>query len=285
MRTAWVIAHHTMRESSRRRVFVVVPIASVAFLALFALGVHYAFRSAQGTVDAGFGNVDAVALTGASLVGLSMFVTLFFGSALGIFLTFSAVRGDAENGVLQPLVVRPVARSGLLLGRFLGASALCVAYVLFLYLASVWITGTRGGWWPDPLFVPGLSLAAGVVVMIALSLLGSVFLNSLPNGITMFMVYGAGLLAGLLGQLGEALSSPALERTGRVSSWVIPFEALYQSGLNLLTANSSGFTRVIVQLGPLGGAENGGPLLVLWSVIYVILALGLALAAFARRDL
>jgi Cu-processing system permease protein len=218
-------------------------------------------------------------------VGLSMFVTLFLGSALGIFLTFSAARGDAEQGLLQPLVVRPVARAGLLVGRALGATVLCVAYVLVLYGACVVVTGTMGGWWPDPVALPGASLAAAVAVVIALTLLGSVFLSSLTNGIAMFMLYGAGLLAGLLGQLGDVLSSPTLSATGNIASWVLPFEALYQAGLNSLTSSATGLTRVIVQLGPLGGAQPGGPLLALWSLTYVVAVGGAALFAFARRDL
>lgn len=285
MSTVWVIARHTLRECGRRRVFIVVPVATAAFLALYALGAHYAFRSTEGTIGTPVGTVDARALTGATLVGLSMFVTLFLGSALGIFLTFSAVRGDAEQGLLQPLVVRPVARTGLLLGRFLGAAILCCAYVALLYAATVVITGAIGGWWPTPLVLPGLSIAAGVAVVIALTLLGSVFLTALPNGIAMFMVYGAGLMAGLLGQLGDVLSSPALETTGRVAAWVLPFEALYQAGLNSLTSSATGLTRVIVQLGPLGGAQAAGWPLLVWSIAYVAGVGAGALFAFSRRDL
>jgi Cu-processing system permease protein len=49
--------------------------------------------------------------------------TLLLGSVLAAFLTLGVVRGDAQRGLLQPLVVRPVGRGGLLLGRFLGAVA------------------------------------------------------------------------------------------------------------------------------------------------------------------
>ncbi len=285
MSTVVVVVAYTFRECLRRKVFMVVPIATVAFLSLYALGTHFAFRSIGGNVATPVGTVDQRALAGATLVGLSMFVTLFLGSALGIFLTFSAVRGDAEQGLLQPLVVRPVARSGLLLGRFLGASIVCISYVALLYAGSVVITGMTGKWWPSPLLLPGLNLAAGVVLVIALTLLGSTFLSSLTNGIVMFMVYGAGLLAGLLGQLGDVLSSPTLESTGRIASWVLPFEALYQAGLNSLTSSATGLTRIIVQLGPLGGAQQGGPLLALWASVYLALVGSAALASFSRQDL
>ncbi|MGH2695022.1 MAG: ABC transporter permease [Actinomycetota bacterium] len=285
MNEIWVIARHTFRECTRRRIFVIVPVVSLGFLALFTLGTYYAFRSTFGTAEPPGDLVDAKALTGASLMGLSMFTALFLGSALGIFLTHASIRGDAEQGILQALVVRPVARSGLLIGRFVGASIVCSIYLAVLYAGTVVITGAIGGWWPSPLLLPGLSLIAGVIVVIALTLLGSVFLPALPNGIVMFMIYGAGLLAGLLGQLGELLRSPALETTGRVASWVFPFEALYQAGLDSLTSGATGLTRVIVQLGPLGGATQAGPELIAWWLFYLGCVGAVAIASFRRKDL
>jgi ABC-type transport system involved in multi-copper enzyme maturation permease subunit len=282
MRAWWVIARHTMQECRRRKVFLVVPIATVGFVALFALGAHFAFRAIDATPVQ---TIDTVELAGATLVGLAMFVTLFFSSALGIFLTFSAARGDAEQGLLQPLVVRPVARSGLLIGRFIGAVVLCVSYALSLYACSVLIIGVIGDWWPHPAVLPAIYLAAAVTVVIALTLLASIYLSALTTGIAMFMVYGAGLMAGLLNQLGNALHLSSLESTGKIASWLIPFEALYQAGLNSLTASATGFTRVVVQLGPLGGAEPGGPWLAAWTILYLVLVGAGTLAAFARRDL
>jgi hypothetical protein len=161
----------------------------------------------------------------------------------------------------------------------------CATYASFLYASAVIITAAIGGWHPEPTILPGLAVVLGVEVVIALSLLGSAIANALPNGIGMFMVYGAGLLAGLLGQLGEGLNSPSLETTGRVASWALPFEALYQAGLYELTANTTGVTRVIVQLGPLGGASAGGVTLVLWSMVYIAIVGALCIAVFGRRDL
>ncbi|HVF52756.1 MAG TPA: hypothetical protein VNC78_04015 [Actinomycetota bacterium] len=283
---SWVVAKLTFRECTRRKVFLILPIATVGFIGLFALGTHHAFDSAASDFgDAGRGPFDTRVLIGATLLGLSMFVTMFLGSTLGIFLTMSAIRGDAEQGLLQPLVVRPVARYGLLLGRFLAASVLCVAYVMLLYWASVLIVSATGNWSPPQPLLPALSLAGGVVIVIALSLLGSALMPALANGIVMFIVYGGGLLAGLLGQLGEGIGSESLETTGRVTSWILPFEALYQAGLYSLTADTGGLTRFVVQLGPLGGAQESGIELVLWSLFYAAAVGATTLALFTRRDL
>jgi Cu-processing system permease protein len=285
MNAIWTVAKHTVRECVRRRVFLIVPIATIGFLALYWIGNHFAFQSLSGQTDVGGGVVDNHALAGATLVGLSMFMSLFLAASLGIFLTFSTVRGDAEQGILQSFVVRPVARSGFIIGRFLGASMICGLYAAFLYAASVLITWSIGGWSPSPLLIPGLAMVAAVEVVIALSLLGSTFLNALPNGIAMFMLYGTGLLAGLLSELGRVLPSPSLERTGHITAWALPYEALYQAGLNSLTSSATGFTRVIVRLGPLGGASAGGPLIGPWVVLYVAAVLSGCIWVFARRDL
>jgi ABC-type transport system involved in multi-copper enzyme maturation permease subunit len=219
------------------------------------------------------------------MFGLSMFGTLFLGAVLAAFLTLSTVRGDAERGLLQPLVVRPIGRSTLLAGRFVAAAAVCGAYVVLVYAGALLITWQIGDWTPDRMVGPALQLAGATAVIAVLSLLGSVFLSATANGIAVFMVFGAGLVAGLLGQIGEGLSSETLMDVARTASWVLPFEALYQDGLDAITADSSGFTETALTLGPFGGAQAGGGLLWPWTLAYVALVGGAALAAVSRKDL
>jgi Cu-processing system permease protein len=243
----------------RRRVFVVVALLTVAFLALYGLGAWQAFK-ATGDLER-FEGIDADVVAGATVFGLAMFAILFLGTVLAVFLTLGVVRGDAEGGLLQPLLVRPLSRRTLLLGRWLAAAAVCAAYVAVVFLAAMVITGALGDWWPDRIMVPLLGLAAGVAIIAALSLLGSVFLASTANGIAIFMLFGAGLTAGLLGQIGEALQSDTLTDVASLASWALPFEALYQAGLSAITADTVGFTRLALDLGPFGGAQDAGPLL------------------------
>ena len=286
MRAVPYVALFALRESLRRKVFLVVLLLTVAFLGLYAVGVRQAFKEVGELGGGEFSEaVDTTVVVGATLFGLSMFATLFLGAVLAVFLTLGVVRGDAERGLLQPLVVRPLGRAQLLLARWLGTSAVCAVYVLMVYAAAMVITAWTGGWWPDRVIMPGLALAAGVAVLAALSLLGSVFLSSTANGIAVFMVFGAGLVAGLLGQIGEGLRSETLQRVAEIASWILPFEALYQAGLAAITVDTSGFTRFAVQLGPFGGAQEGSALLWPYTLVYLV-AVGVAAAVgFARRDL
>jgi Cu-processing system permease protein len=214
-----------------------------------------------------------------------MFGTMFLGTIMAVFLTLGTVRGDAERGLLQPLLVRPVARRTLLLARFISASLVCGAYVIVVFLAASFITWHFGGWWPDRTIEPALSLAAAVAIMCALSLAGSVFLSSTANGIAIFMIFGAGLVAGLLGQIGEAIHSETLSSVATTTSWILPFEALYQSALGALTADTFGLTGVAINLGPFGGAADFGPMLWPYIVFYLLVLGAFALRTFSRRDL
>jgi len=285
VRSAAAIATYALRESMRRRVFVVVLVLTVAFLALYGVATEAAFDTIDSEAIGEGALIDDKVLTGSTLLGLAMFTTLFLGCVLAVFLTLGAVRGDAERGLLQPLVVRPVGRTALLGGRFAAAAGVCSLYVAAMYAAATVITGLAGGWWPDDPVSPGVGLVAAVVVIAALSLLGSIFLSATANGIAVFMVFGAGLAAGLLGQIGDALSVNTLETVAQVASWLLPFEALYQAGLDSLTKDVRGATGVIVQLGPFGGAQEGGAGLWLWSAGYLALVAAGARLAFARRDL
>ncbi|HVE69644.1 MAG TPA: ABC transporter permease subunit [Solirubrobacteraceae bacterium] len=285
MKGAATIAAYAVRESVRRRVFVVVLLLTLAFLALYGLGANQAFEDARDFAGPDDDIVDVDAFVGATLFGLAMFATLFLGAVLAIFVTLGTVRGDAERGLLQPLVVRPVGRASLLVARFAAAAGVAGVYVLVVYFAAMGITAWAGGWWPDHVVGPGLGLAGAVAVIAALSLLGSVVLSATANGIAVFMVYGAGLTAGLLGQIGNAVNSDTLEDISRIASWALPFEALYQAGLHALVSDTEGLTGIVLQLGPFGGAQSADATIVPWTLAYVALVLGLAVLAFSRRDL
>jgi Cu-processing system permease protein len=283
-----VVAGYAVRESVRRRVFPVVVVLTVAFLGLYGFGVYKAYQSVDPNGVESIGNgglIDTQVLFSATLFGLSVFAVLFLGTVLAIFLTHAVVRGDAERGLLQPLVVRPVGRAALLAGRFGAAALVCSAYVILVYSASLLITHWVTGWWPDRVVVPALELALAVTVIVAISLFGSIVFSAIANGIAIFMIFGAGLVAGLLGTIGHGLNSHQLERAAKIAAWLLPFEALYQDALRELTSKTTGLTGFLLTLGPFGGAYTGGNPVRLWAVAYLLIVGAVAAIGFTRRDL
>ena len=194
-----IVAGFALRESVRRRVFVVVALLTVAFLGALRPRRLAASRARWTSRPAPQG-VDGEIVAGATLLGLAMFATLFLGAILAVFLTLGAVRGDAERGLLQPLLVRPLGARDVparaLRGRGGRVRGLRVVRLPRLgrdhRRASS--TGGRTG-----CSCPRSRWRVGVAVIAALALGGSVVLSSTANGIAIFMLFGAGLTAGLLG--------------------------------------------------------------------------------------
>jgi len=283
MTAVLTIAGYGFREALRRKVFAVVLVLTALFLVLLWVACHFTFTNLDGLPTHGF--IDARAFAGSTLLGLCMFGTLFLGVVLSIFLTLGVVNGDAERGLLQPLVVRPVGRSTLLLSRFLGAAGVAVVYVFVVYGVGLAIIDQTGSWLPAQKFTPAIELAGGVVVVVAISLLGSVVLSSIANGIAVFMLFGAGLVSGLLGSIGHALNSHTVERIATISAWALPFEALYQDALHVVSSGASGLTGAFIQLGPFGGSFVHGWGVRVWAVGYLAVTLAIAIFAFSRKDL
>jgi hypothetical protein len=99
------------------------------------------------------------------------------------------------------------------------------------------------------------------------------------------MVFGGGLLAGLLGEIGRAIHSGRLQHIAHLAWWAFPFDALYEDALHRLTADTTGFAEFVLTLGPFGGSHEAGTPLIVWSVVYLVLVGAAALAAFSVRDL
>ncbi len=280
-----LIARYSIAEATRRRVFVVILLLTAAFLVLYGFGTFAVFNEIEGQGLDGGDLVEERTLAGGTLVGLGMFVTLFLGVVLAVFMTMSAVRGDAERGTLQPLVVRPLGRDSVLLGRLGAAAAVAGGYGAGVYSVIVLLTWLAGDWSPDNLITPALCLMGAIAIVACLSVLGSVFLTATANGIAAFMVFGAGLTAGLLDQIGEGLDSERLEQIAGIAAVLLPFETLYQAGLDLLTSDTRGLTEVAINLGPFGGSEHAGVADIAWCCAYAGLVTFAALRAFARSDL
>ena len=150
------------------------------------------------------------------------------------------------------------------------------------------LTKLVGGYSPDRIVVPALELAGAVAIVSAIALLGSIALGTTANGIGVLMIFGAGLLVGLLGSIGDALNSGTLSDVANVASWVLPFEGLYRDALFQLVAEAGsrgGVTGALVQLGPLGGSHDNPALFPLYCVAYAAVVGALAVLAFRRKDL
>jgi ABC-type transport system involved in multi-copper enzyme maturation permease subunit len=279
MNDVLVIARLALQEAVRRRVLTVVGILTLLSGGLYLVGCISLKRHVGGLLE-----VETIKpIVPATLLGLASFSTLFLGSVLSVFLTASAVRGDVDRGLVQPLVVRPVGRNAYLGGRALAAAVVSCSYVLVVSLFATIITRIVFDNLPPSAWQVIPRLVVGVLVVTSLTLLVSCLLSTVATGISVLMAYGAGLIAGVLGQIGDSLHAQTLARIAAVVSWLLPFEGMYRDALEKLSP--SGPLGELVQLGPLGGANSGGPGLWLFTAAYIVACGLLASWRFGKADL
>jgi len=125
---------------------------------------------------------------------------LIWVSSLVIAITTTArqIPAERENRTLLPLLAKPLSRTQLILGKFLGCWLACGAALLCFYLFFGLLAGSREHQWPLLSYLQAAGLHWVMLgVVIALTLLGSlVFAAPSSTGTICFVIVSGILLLG-----------------------------------------------------------------------------------------
>ncbi len=204
MKAVWEL---TWKELIRKRVTLMTAIMTVLFWVTYWL-VASAVSSEKDTVL----SVSTVIPLMENFAQASIILTVgfFFGAFalafLSIFSSVSAVTGEAEHGVLQSVIARPLHRWQWYIGRWLGFVSYVFLYALILFVSIIGIcwfeTGILFEW---TALLPSFLLFASVVpLLVSLTMLGSCWLGPLGNGIGMTMLFGMGWLGSTISRMTAA---------------------------------------------------------------------------------
>lgn len=276
-----VLIGSTWKEGLRRRLIVVGLLLTLAFLILYGLGTYFAFRGAGQ-----FAQVPQVrTLAAYQLLSFGIFISSFLGTMLVIFSAAGLVSGESESGLLQPLVARPLARWQVLVGRYLGFASMFLAYLVVLSGSVILLTRILADYSaPHPLQTVAFLGLQGLLLLALVSLLSTV-LAPVPTGIVGFMAFGLSFIGGVVKQIGTFLSNQTAENVGVVIAHLIPSDDLFRMALAGLAPPESILPGTFANLGPFGIPVSPTVFAALYSILYLLVCLGLAVRLFSRRDL
>src|SRR5262249_62315505 len=121
MRALLTVCHLTIHEAGRRRILLAALICGVAFVILYATGLHFVIKGMPAKVVANALERRMV-IAFFSLAGL--YGANFLAVMTAVLLPVDTVSGEIASGVLQTLASKPVRRSEILLGTWLAFSLL-----------------------------------------------------------------------------------------------------------------------------------------------------------------
>jgi ABC-type transport system involved in multi-copper enzyme maturation permease subunit len=284
MRTVLIIASLTVREAVRRRLVAALAAISIVSVALSGWGFYRLSHTRALTSGETSG-----ALPDAFILFAFMFSFVVALSASAI--ASPSVSGEIEAGVLQAVVARPVRRSEILLGKWLGLVGLLAAYtavvsglqVAVVYLASRFVP-------PNPAAAAAFLLAEGVVLL-TLVLMLSTRLSALAAGVVGVALFGLAWLGGVAGALGAAFGVHSLHTASEISQYLLPTDGLWHGAVYYLEPSY-----ILQSLRSLGqpGLRAQGPFFaqtpptwqyLTWAGIWLVLVLALGLVSLKRREL
>ncbi|WP_234685863.1 ABC transporter permease [Bradyrhizobium monzae] len=273
---ALIIARKEIHQAIRNRWV----LASTLLLAGLALSLTFLGSAPTGTV--GVRALDVVIVSLSSL-------TIFLIPLIALLISHDAIVGDMERGTMLLLLSYPVARWQVLLGKFIGhlavlAFATCLGYGIAA--AALIATGSRIG---------ADSLAAFAAMIGSSVLLGAVFVaigylvSSLvrDRGTAAGVCIGLWLLLVLIYDM-ALLGVLAVDQGRSISAAAVDAMLLLNPTDVYRLFNLTGFANVSSFAGMAGLAQSttlSAQGLLIALLVWTCVPLGLAAAAFSRREL
>jgi ABC-2 type transport system permease protein len=283
MKKIWVLARMTFREAIRRRMVLTGLVLGISFLVIFSIGFHMISEAAYSSASrAGETARRVLQKEGINVLLLAgLYAVAFLSIAMGALLGADTLAGEINSGTIQTIVTKPVRRSDVVLGKWLGFAGLLGLYVLLMAggtVISVWV---QSGYTP-------LHLPAGLVLiyleslfMMTVSLSLSSALSGLATGGVVFGLYGLAFIGGWIEQFGSMLNNQTAVKVGIVTSLIIPSEALWRRASYEMQTPLAG----ALGMSPFGTISVPSNLMIGYAILYLLIVLGVAINVFQNRDL
>ena len=277
------VAGLTLREMARRRVLWVLAALVVVSVVLVGWGTERLVTFARAD-----GSSEVEIRIGVSQV--LIFISFMFSYVLAMsaaFLAAPAIASDVETGTVHAMLARPLRRAELLTGRWVGLSIVVGAYAALSGLLAIAVVALVSGHQPpEPLTAIGyLAFQAIAILTVALTL--GTRLPGMAAGAITVVLFGVGWFLGVLGNIAIAFDATALRQVSEASRVLLPTDGLWRGviwGLEpplflLISAGRGAAANPFYASAPPPAAFPA------WSVVWVLLVLGIGIALFRRREL
>jgi ABC-type transport system involved in multi-copper enzyme maturation permease subunit len=282
-----VIARLTIQETSRRRLILALIILTLIVVGFSAWG----FNKIT-TVTRSNGTVlppDQVALITSQLL---IVVTFMYSGVLALSAAVVAgplISSEVESGLLLSMLARPLRRSEVVIGKWLGLAVLIAMYAAgsaALELAAVdWATGYLP---PHPIQLV-LYIGAEGLVLLSLGLVLSTRLSGITGGVIALVAWLMGWIAGVVGDVGTGLQNKAVENVGIVSHLLLPTDGLWRGAIYALepdaflaTLRAAG---TVARANPFAQVDPPPISYLAWVLLWFGIVLALSIWSFRTREI
>ena len=276
------IAHLTLHEALRRKIVLVALVLGIGFLIIFGLGFLAVINT---TPNSPVPRAPFIAgqqfIAIAFVVMAGLYAVNFLLVMMAALMPVDTISGEIRSGAIQTLATKPLRRSQILLGKWLGFWVILALYFLLMAGGVILIAQVFSGYAP-PNVLEGMALMLlKGTLLLTLSIAGGTRLSTLANGVMVFGMYGLAFIGGWVEQIGALHGNDGATNIGIVASLLMPSEALW----NLAAYNMQPAVMRDLNITPFSPASVPSASMVAWAVAYLLVVLGFGLRQFETRDL
>jgi ABC-type transport system involved in multi-copper enzyme maturation permease subunit len=277
MRDVLTVAHLTLVEARRRRIVLAGAVCALMFLAVFSIATVVANREMAADPNVSFPERQAT-MTLIMLVGFM--AANFLSVMFAILLPIDTLSGEIDSGVMQTLASKPIARSQIVLGKWVGHLLLALAYLLVVSAGILLAIDRIAGFAPAGVSRAVPLLMLEITLSLTISVAGGARLSTVTNGITALGLYGLSFVAGFVEQIGTVAGVASLRTVGVVVSLISPADSMWRLAAHHL------MPEILRGSGALTfGISVPTPAMVWWAAGFTALTLLYAVRAFRQRAL
>jgi ABC-type transport system involved in multi-copper enzyme maturation permease subunit len=282
MRQVLTIARLTILEASRRRLLLALGVLTIVVVVLTSWG--FSRLPTMKNVTAAEVRLAASQLT--ILMAFMFSGVLALGSTL---VAAPSIASDIESGIALAILPRPIRRSQLLMGKWLGLALLVTLYAAgsgLLELLGIWIGTSYLP--PNPIGSLAFVAAEGIVLM-TLALLLSTRLSPMTGGVIALVLFFVAWIGGIALAIGITFDNDTIKNIGLGSRLLIPTDGLWHGAIFYLEPSD-----ILTAARAAGRARAGNPFFadtplpvsyLVWVAAWLLAVVGLANWSFAKRDL
>lgn len=280
MNPTLTIAALTIREAVRRRLLLAFIAITAVIVGLSAWG----FDRLSHTHSLTSGETN-LAVPQALILFMFMFSFVLALSASAI--ASPSISSEVETGVLMTIVTRPIRRTEVLLGKWLGLATLLAGYAAGVCALEFGVVDWASGFIPPNPVLVSVYLFAEAALLLTLALCLSTRMPMIAAGVIGVAIFGAGWLAGVVGTLGTALNVAALRTVGQIGRFLLPTDGLWHAAIYYLQPPSliAQHLAESSQRGPFYAQGAPSWAYLLWVTCWFLIVLIAAVASFERREL
>ncbi len=282
-----VVARLTVQESSRRRLLLALLVLTLIVVGFSAWGFNKitTVTNSQGQTLP----PEQVALVTSQLLIVIVFM---FSGVLALSAAVVAgplISGEVESGLLLSMLARPVRRSEIVIGKWLGLAILVGIYAAgagsFELAAVDWATGYLP---PHPVDLI-LYVAAEGLVLLSLGMLLSTRLSGITAGVIALVAWLIAWIAGVVGDIGTGLQNQALQNVGVVSHLLLPSDGLWRGAIFAMEPDT--LIASMKARGPFGRANPFAAVdpppaeFLIWVAVWFAGMLALSVWSFRTREI